>query len=105
MLTMVPPPRSSIDGSAARQVWNAAVRSVRRTSSQSAGSISRNGPTWVRPALLTRASTRPNRSMTARTSPSAWAPSARSAPNASATAPAAARAVQRVRAPRPADRW
>ena len=28
-LTMEPPPRSTIDGSAARQVWNAAVRSVR----------------------------------------------------------------------------
>ena len=29
MLTMPPPPRSTIDGSAARQVWKAAVRSVR----------------------------------------------------------------------------
>ena len=35
------------------------------TSSQSAGSISRNGPTSVRPALLTRPSMRPKRSMTA----------------------------------------
>ena len=32
-------------------------------SSHSAGSISRNGPTWVSPALLTRPSTRPNRSI------------------------------------------
>ena len=29
MLTIAPLPRSTIDGSAARQVWNAAVRSVR----------------------------------------------------------------------------
>ena len=37
MLTIEPLPRSTIDGSTARQVWNAAVRSVAMTSSQSAG--------------------------------------------------------------------
>ena len=51
MLTMDPSPRSTIDGSTARQVWNAAVRSVAMISSHSAGSISRNGPTCVRPAF------------------------------------------------------
>ena len=69
MLTIEPLPRSTIDGSAARQVWNAAVRSVAMTASHSSGSISRNGPTWVRPALLTRPSTRPKRSITSRDQP------------------------------------
>ena len=62
---MDPLPRSTIDGSAARQVWKAAVRSVAMTASHSSGVMSRNGPTWVRPALLTRPSIRPKRSMTA----------------------------------------
>ncbi len=50
---------------AARLVWKAALRSVAMISSQTSVVMSRNGPTWVRPALLTRPSMRPKRSMTA----------------------------------------
>ena len=107
MLTIVPLPRSTIDGSTARQVWKAAVRSVRRTASHSAGSISRNGPTWVRPALLTRPSTRPKRAMTRSTSSSACRPSATSAANDSASVPPgrAARTRSSVRSAASAERW
>ncbi len=104
MLTIAPVPRSSIDGNAARQVWKAPVRSVRMTASHSSGDRSRNGPTWVRPALLTSPSIRPKRSTTRPTRRSASVPSAMSAANASPSEPDP-RTRSRVRRAPSSERW
>ena len=49
---MDPLPRSIMPGRTARQVWNDAVRSVRRISSHTAGVMSRNGLTWRPPGVV-----------------------------------------------------
>jgi hypothetical protein len=51
--------------------------------------MSRNGPTWVSPALFTRPSIRPKRSITRSTSRVAWPPSATSASKQSPSDPVA----------------
>src|ERR1700737_1727690 len=65
MLTIAPPPCSRIRGAAALEHRNGPVRFTAMIRLQSASLVSSTGANTATPALLTRASSRPNRSITA----------------------------------------
>src|SRR5207249_5026382 len=69
MFTMTPHLRSTMPGSTWRIILNAPKTWTRKMASQSSGSISTMGRSPKIPALFTRMSTRPNRSVAERTMP------------------------------------